>query len=118
MIRALGLLLLCQLIGTILQTATGLPLPGPVIGLVLLLLVFFWRKGPGHELHETANGLLKYMGLLFVPAGVGVVGELPTLKTNAWALLVAIPVSTVLGLVVTGVVMQFLLRRQGALTDA
>ncbi|WP_297367876.1 CidA/LrgA family protein [Acidocella sp.] len=118
MIRALAILLLCQLAGTILQTATGLPLPGPVIGLVLLLGMLFWRGGPGEELRDTSTGLLKYLGVLFVPAGVGVVGELPTLKANWLPLVVAIPVSTVLGLIVTGLAMQFFLRRQEAKSHA
>jgi holin-like protein len=112
MIRALAILLLCQLVGTVLQEALGLPVPGPVIGFVLLAAIFLYTKGPGAELHDTAQGLLKHMGLLFVPAGVGVVGTLGVLKQNALALVIAIPVSTVLGLLVTGVIMQWFMRRQ------
>jgi holin-like protein len=114
MIRALAILLLCQLAGTILQQALGLPMPGPVLGFVLLVAVFLYRGGPGVELRETSQGLLKHMGLLFVPAGVGVVGELGVLKQNALALIIAIPLSTVLGLVVTGVIMQWFMRRAGS----
>jgi holin-like protein len=106
MVRAIMVLLLCQLAGTVVQQATGLPIPGPVMGLVLLLALLAWRGGPDQVLHDTANGFLRYLGLLFVPAGVGVVTELQELRTNALAILVAIPVSTVLGLVVTGVLMQ------------
>jgi holin-like protein len=113
MIRALAILLLCQLAGTVLQEASGLPMPGPVIGFVLLVAIFLYTKGPGAELHDTAQGLLKHLGLLFVPAGVGVVGTLGVLKQNALALLIAIPVSTVLGLLVTGIIMQWFMRRQG-----
>jgi holin-like protein len=57
--------------------------------------------------------LLKYLGLLFVPAGVGVVTELPALRENALAICIAIPVSTFLGLAVTGVLMQWLVGRRG-----
>ena len=114
MIRALAILLLCQLAGTVLQQALGLPMPGPVLGFVLLVAVFLYRGGPGTELRETSQGLLKHMGLLFVPAGVGVVGELTVLKQNALALIIAIPVSTVLGLLVTGIIMQWFMRRPGA----
>jgi holin-like protein len=117
MIRALAILLLCQLAGTVLQQALGLPMPGPVLGFLLLVAVFLYRGGPGDELRETSQGLLRHMGLLFVPAGVGVVGELAVLKQNALALVIAIPVSTVLGLVVTGVIMQWFMRRAGAGVD-
>jgi len=118
MIRALAILLLCQLAGTVLQQAFGLPMPGPVLGFVLLVAVFLYRGGPGVELRETSQVLLKHMGLLFVPAGVGVVGELGVLKQNALALIIAIPLSTVLGLVVTGVIMQWFMRRAGGQADS
>jgi holin-like protein len=110
MVRAMAVLLLCQLAGTVVQQATGLPLPGPVMGLVLLLGILAWQGGPSATLRDTAQGLLKYLGLLFVPAGVGVVTELQELRANALAIAVAIPVSTILALVVTGVLMQRLLR--------
>ncbi|MDR3521745.1 MAG: CidA/LrgA family protein [Acidocella sp.] len=110
MVRSIMMLLLCQLAGTVVQEGTGLPIPGPVMGLVLLLGLLIWRGGPSQSLHDTAGGFLKYLGLLFVPAGVGVVTELQVLKANALAIAVAIPVSTILGLVVTGVLMQRLLR--------
>ncbi len=117
MIRALAILLLCQLAGTVLQQGFGLPMPGPVLGFVLLVVVFLYTGGPGPALRDTAQGLLRHMGLLFVPAGAGVVGELTVLKQNAVALLIAIPVSTVLGLLVTGMLMQWFMRREGG-TDA
>jgi len=100
------ILLLCQLAGTVVQQVSGLPIPGPVMGLVLLLGLLVWRGGPDQVLHDTAGGFLKYLGLLFVPAGVGVVTELQELRADAVAIAVAIPVSTLLGLAVTGVLMQ------------
>ncbi len=110
MVRAMAILLLCQLAGTIVQQALGLPVPGPVVGMVLLLAILVWRGGPSITLNTSAHGLLRYFGLLFVPAGVGVVTELHVLRTNALALVIAIPVSTALALLVTGSLMQFLLR--------
>lgn len=110
MVRAIMILLLCQLAGTVVQEGTGLPIPGAVMGLVLLLGLLVWSGGPDKALHETAGGFLKYLGLLFVPAGVGVVNELQELRANALAIAVAIPVSTFLGLAVTGMLMQRLSR--------
>ncbi len=110
MVRAIVVLLLCQLVGTVVQEGTGLPVPGPVLGLLLLMSLLLWRGGPSKELQETANGFLRYFGLLFVPAGVGVVTELQVLQANALAIAIAIPVSTILGLVVTGLLMQRLSR--------
>lgn len=113
MIRALAILLLCQLTGTVAQRLSGLPIPGALLGFVLLLGVFLYTGGPREALHDTAQGLLKHFGLLFVPAGVGVVGQLAVLRENAPALVIAIPLSTVLGLLVTGLIMQWFMRRTG-----
>jgi holin-like protein len=65
-------------------------------------------------LRDTSQGLLKYFGVLFVPAGVGVVTELQELRQNALAIAVAIPVSTLLGLVVTGMLMQWFVSRRNS----
>jgi len=115
MVRAMAVLLLCQLLGTIVQQAFDLPMPGPVIGMLLLLGLLIWRGGPSEPMASTAQGLLKYLGLLFVPAGVGFITELPALRANALAIAAAIIVSTLLGLAVTGLLMQAFLR--GRLAD-
>ncbi len=118
MVRALMVLLLFQLAGTIIQEAMGLPIPGAVLGLVMLLAYLIWRGGPAPHLRNTAQGLLKNLGLLFVPAGVGVVTQLQVLRQNLLAIAVAIPVSTLLGLLVTGVLMNWFTTRAGGRADA
>lgn len=110
MVRALSLLLICQLLGTVIARATGVPVPGPVFGLVLLLALLIVRRGADPELRGTAQGLLKHLGLLFVPAGVGIVNELGVLRANALAIAIALPISTLLALAATDLGMQFLLR--------
>jgi putative effector of murein hydrolase LrgA (UPF0299 family) len=107
MLDALTLLVACQLVGEIIARWVGLPIPGPVVGLVLLLagLVVRGRKVPA-GLQGAAHGLLGNLGLLFVPAGVGVITQLDVLAANWLAVGVSILVSTFLGLIVTGWVMQ------------
>lgn len=104
----------CQFIGEVLRRALGLPLPGAVIGMILLalaLVVANRDRGRGisdktPQLSRTADLLIANMGLLFVPAGVGVIAELGVLRQNWLPILVGLFVSTVLGLVVTGLVMH------------
>lgn len=110
MLRALTTLLLCQFAGEVVARALDLPLPGPVIGLVLLLGLLVVRRGPDEAMRSTSNGLLRHLSLLFVPAGVGVVTQLDALAQDWVAIAGAVLVSTALGLVVTGVVMQSLAR--------
>ena len=110
MLRALTTLVLCQLLGEAAARAFALPLPGPVLGLLLLLALLALRGGPDDGMREASGGLLRHLSLLFVPAGVGVVTQLDALRQDWMAAGAAILVSTALGLVVTGLVMQRLSR--------
>lgn len=111
MLNALTLLILCQFAGEVVARTLDLPLPGPVIGLLLLLTgLAIRRRPPPQDLRGTAGWLLTHFGLLFVPAGVGIITQLDTLKAAWLPLLIAVPVSTFIGLVVTGWVMQRLSR--------
>lgn len=110
MLRSFCLLLVCQLLGEILVRSTGLPMPGPLGGLVLLLAVLAaarrlgWIPPDGIDttpLGRTAAALIGILGLLFVPAGVGVIQNVQLLAANGLALALALVVSTVLTLLVT-----------------
>lgn len=102
-------LLLAQLIGEAIAHGLGLPIPGPVIGIILVVAAITLRDrvmarddtAVTAPLGSAADGLLKHMGLLFVPAGVGVVQQLGLLADNSLAVIVAIAGSTVITLVVT-----------------
>lgn len=72
MIGALTLLLVFQLIGEVIARAFNAPIPGPVIGMGLLLAALVLKGGPSAELQQTAGHLLQHLSLLFVPAGVGI----------------------------------------------
>ncbi|WP_216636368.1 CidA/LrgA family protein [Chloroflexus islandicus] len=71
MIDALLGILLFQLIGEVVSRGLNLPVPGPVVGMLLLFAILRWRGGPPEALSNTAHGILANLPLLFVPAGVG-----------------------------------------------
>jgi holin-like protein len=113
MIRALALLLTCQLAGETLTRALGLAVPGPVIGLALVHARIAGAEISAIEktdLGVTASALLGSLGLLFVPAGVGIVQQLPLIGAYALPIFVALLVSTVLTLIVTVYVFTFVKR--------
>ncbi len=72
MLEALAALLAFQLLGEALVHLARLPLPGPVAGMVLLFLAWPWLGRLHQRLGDAADALLGHFGLLFVPAGVGV----------------------------------------------
>jgi holin-like protein len=112
MLGALTLILLCQLVGEIITKLTKMPVPGPVIGMVILfcILYFFPAKMP-HEVETVGGFLLRYLALLFVPAGVGVITNLDLLMRSFGPIAGVIVVGTFVTIAVTGVVMQLMNRR-------
>ncbi|NML13574.1 CidA/LrgA family protein [Azohydromonas caseinilytica] len=109
-LRGLALLLLLQALGEILARAFALPLPGPVLGLALLLPAL--RLPPVREpVAAAADMLLTHLSLLFVPVGVGVITHLGLLSQYGLKLLVAIVLSTWIGMAVTALVLRALLKR-------
>jgi putative effector of murein hydrolase LrgA (UPF0299 family) len=112
-IRALTLLLTCQLAGEVLVRAAEVPLPGPVLGMLFLFLLLFFRRSIWQGLDVTADTLLRNLSLLFVPAAVGVVQHAATLGAYWAALSAALIVSTALTLIVTAVVFRIVARMTG-----
>jgi len=112
-LQGLALLLLFQVAGDALTHALGLPFPGPVVGLMLLLVALrvSWLRAP---IAAAAELLLTHLSLLFVPVGVGVVTYLPEVSRHAVPLLIVIVLSTWIGLAVTAWLLQRLLRGDAA----
>jgi len=106
MIKGLVILLLYQGAGEILARGLSSPVPGPVIGLVLLLVSLLWRQKTDPDLQLVANGLTAHLGLLFVPAAVGVVSFLPMLKGNMVSILSVLVVSVILAMASTALVLR------------
>jgi putative effector of murein hydrolase LrgA (UPF0299 family) len=109
-IASLSLILLCQLAGEIFVRGLTLPMPGPVIGLMLLLVLLLARdrfpvlaRGPlqGDGVENASRGLLANLSLLFVPAGVGVVQKLDLVAEHGIAFLAVLAISVMATLVVT-----------------
>jgi holin-like protein len=110
MIASLSLILLCQLAGEVIVRGLGLPMPGPVVGLLFLLLLLLTRdrfvalaRGPLQQdgVENASRGLLAHLSLLFVPAGVGVVQKLDLVAEHGIAVAAVLAISVVVTLLVT-----------------
>ena len=104
-LQGLALLLLMQSAGEALSHFLQLPVPGPVVGMVLLLLALRWA--PVQQANAPAAGfMLTHLSLLFVPVGVGVMTHLALLGTHGLRLVVVIVLSTWIGMAVTALVLR------------
>ena len=113
MLAAIALLMTCQLMGEVIHRVTGLPLPGSVIGLVLLLgwLALVPRERP--TLKAVTAWLTAHLSIMFVPAAVGLIDEGEPLSRYGIGILAATAVSTLLTRVVTALVFRWAVTRFG-----
>ena len=117
MLNSIFIILLFQLMGEFIQKFFEFSIPGPVIGLIFLLSVLLIIKkiNKKHEAFDTnlvisAENLLSYLPLLFIPVGVGVVMHLSLLEENLVSVLLVIVFGTLLTLALTVYVMEKLLK--------
>ncbi|MBB4388564.1 holin-like protein [Rhizobium leguminosarum] len=107
MIVGIATLLTFQLVGEILAYKMGGLVPGPVLGMALiaiaLLTMAMWQRVQSAQTQtiDTSKAILANLGILFVPAGVGIVKHIDILVAHGLALLALIVVSTVITLAVT-----------------
>lgn len=108
------LLLVCQLAGEITVVATGVPLPGPVVGMVMLFIGLLLKGDIPKGLGKMSDGLLSNLSLLFVPAGVGVIAHAQLIGAEFLPIAISLFLSTFATILVTGWVMQRLGRAGGS----
>ena len=113
MLRSLFIIFFYQLLGEAIQKIFEINIPGPVIGLILLLLSFIiFSKKLTHskkiikEISVTSNQIINYLSLLFVPIGVGVVMHINYLGDNLFKIFSIIIIGTLATLVFTAFVME------------
>jgi len=106
MINGLVQIFLWQGLGELISKFLIPNIPGPVIGLLLLLGFLSIKGAVDTDLGMVADAFRQHLGLLFVPASVGVILYLPVLKTHAFAVTVALVVSVTLAIAVTGITLK------------
>lgn len=109
-LSVITILLIFQLVGELVAVALELPVPGPVLGMMMIFLVLLYRNKVANELRQGTEQLLSHLSLLFIPAGVGVMVHVARLEQEWLAILVALLMSTVLGLLVTAWTMQIMMK--------
>jgi len=119
MLRAIFIIFFFQLLGEALKKFFEMLIPGPVIGLILLLITLIFLKrfktrainNLKSDVLNTSNYILSYLSLLFVPIGVGVVMHLSYLENNLFKVLIIVFISTVLTIGLTAFLMEKINKR-------
>lgn len=107
-IHTFAVLLIFQTLGESLAFAFSLPVPGPVIGMLLLFCYLMARPQVTEKLAPSTLEFLKHLSLLFVPAGVGIMVHADRVAAEWLPIVVALVVSAAVSLAVTSVVLKWL----------
>ena len=110
MLQELARVFVCLAVGEVLSRVVGVPLPGSVLGLLLLLLNLAALRRVPDALGALADSVLSLLGLLFVPAGVGVIAYTDLLQTDFLPISVAVVGGTLMTFVATMTVAERLSR--------
>jgi holin-like protein len=114
LLRGLTWLVLFQLVGTALNHLILSILPGPIIGLVLLMIYLMVRGEVSEPISLAAGSLLRYLPLLLVPPAVGVMVYAGQIANDFWAIVGSLVLSLMISLTFAGWLMQKLIDRQHA----
>ena len=119
MLRSIFVIFFFQLLGEFFKKFFEMRIPGPVIGLILLLVTLIFLKkfkktaivNLKADVINTSNYILSYLSLLFVPIGVGVVMHLSYLENNLFRVLIIVFISTILTIGGTAFLMEKINRK-------
>jgi holin-like protein len=109
-LRQMALLLLIVFIGDILNKVFKIPIPGNILGMILLLIALITGIIKLHQIEDISKFLLDHLSFLFIPAGVGLLAVTGVLKDSWYVLLLIAIITTILVMAVTALVVQFLRR--------
>ena len=99
------------LIGELLSKSLQLPIPGNILGMVILFILLFTKILKVDNISTVTNFLLDHLAFFFIPAGVGLMASLGIIKATWWQLLVVCISTTVIIIAVTGIIVQAISRR-------
>lgn len=115
--KQFGIIAGVSFIGELLYALLPFPIPASVYGLVIMVILLMTKIIKLEMIEETADFLISMMGIFFVPSSVGLMTSFGVIQGNVIQLLVMCAVSTVIVMIVTGTVAQFVIKLTGRKED-
>ena len=110
LLRQAALILGLYFLGQIIQQAFSLPIPGSVIGMLILLVLLCTGIVKVEMIEEISNFLLDNLAFFFIPAGVGLLASFSILKGKILAIVSVSVISTVIIISCTGIIVEFMMK--------
>ncbi|CCQ92768.1 LrgA family protein [[Clostridium] ultunense Esp] len=119
-LKEFSLILIILFTGQVLQQKYNIPVPGTILGMIILLLLLITKVLKIERIEKISNILLEHLTLFFVPSVVGIMNLFDKVKDIWVYLLIILLISTIVVILVTGLTVQVLdkylanKRRKGA----
>lgn len=111
-VAQIGIIIVFYIVGQAIVNFTGIIIPGSIIGLVLLWLALFFKILNVKYIQKGASFLLAFLTLFFIPSTVAVINYPELLTVSGGLLIIAVIVSTLISLAVSGKVSQFIEKKE------
>lgn len=115
--REFILILVLYFLGEIISKTFNVPIPGNIIGMILLFLCLWIGIIKIEKVDSIANFFLDHLAFFFIPAGVGLMNSFGDIKTSAIQILIVCIVTTIIVMAVTGLIVQFTANKLGKRKD-
>lgn len=112
-IRQFFIIMAVSFFGEVLKWLLPLPVPASIYGLVLLFLALYTKVLRPEQIEDTADFLIEIMPLMFIPAGVKLLVSWGELRPVLVPVVIIMVASTIIVMVVSGLVTQAVLRHKG-----
>lgn len=117
-LKQFGIIIAVSFIGEILNAVLPLPIPAGIYGIVLLFILLETKLVPLSAVKETGNFLIDIMPVMLVPAAVELMDYWGIVKPQILKYIIATVVSTVVVMIVSGLVTEGIIRlRKKAKTE-
>lgn len=100
------------LIGEILSSTLSLPIPGNILGMVILFVLLCTKTIKVDQISNVTNFLLDHLAFFFIPAGVGLMSSIGIIKATWLQLIIVCIITTAVIIAVTGITVQFVAERK------
>lgn len=104
-------ILLFSIIGEMLSTGLNLPVPGSILGMILLFFALKFKFIRLRQIYDVGQFLIANMTILFLPAGVGIMSHWDAIAKYWWQIIVITVLALVVNIAVIGFVTQLIKRR-------
>lgn len=107
-----AIILIVCFLGELLYSSLNIPIPGNILGMLLLLILLLTGLLKMSMIEDVSNFMLKHLSFFFIPAAVGLITSFSLLQGRWTALLMIVVISTFIVAVVTGLTTQLLMKRR------